>query len=230
MEQSALTPEEVRKDILLYLFSLHWLAQGAARLPGRWARLWFYFAGCRSSRKAVGIGKCLFKKKSKCCQRFCLQSFILCEAAISRSHCLQNGAGERYWELPLPAQFQEPLCCSEREEKPVNSWPPPPFTPWEADTSVLAVFADWDPAMWQISGALPFHGPLPFSPVLWSLVFPHASSRAGSEPQCHSPAFTLRGSCKDWKCRQSLFCTSGFVTFALLIPSWPPDKSTISIQ
>lgn len=63
MEQSALTPEEVRKDILLSLFSLHWLAQGAARLPGRWARLWFYFAGCRFSRKAVGIRKCLLKKK-----------------------------------------------------------------------------------------------------------------------------------------------------------------------
>lgn len=107
---------------LCHLFPLHWQAQGAAMLPGRCARLWFDFAGCRLSRKPVAIRKLLFKK-SKCCQWCCLQPSILCEAALPRSHCLQNGVGERNWELPLPAQPWEPLCYSECEEKPANSDP-----------------------------------------------------------------------------------------------------------
>lgn len=45
---------------LCCLSPLHGLAQGAARLPGRCARLWFYFAGSRLNRKPVGIGNGLF--------------------------------------------------------------------------------------------------------------------------------------------------------------------------
>lgn len=153
----------------------------------------------------------LIKKNFKCCQWFSSQPFILCEAALPRSHHLQNDVGEKCWELPLPAQVWEPSCYSECEEKPADFWLPPWFKPWEADTCVAgAAFAgccglqstetvQFD----RLMGQYPFHGCLSISPALWtlSLVLPHPSSRAGREPKpwCHSPAFTLRESSKDWK-------------------------------
>lgn len=104
---------------LCYPPPLHCLAPGAARLPGRCARLWFYFTGCKLSRKPVSIGKCSLKKKS-----------VLPVVLSTGLHPVWGST----FQVPLPpewgrrevlraAQLWEPLCYSEWEKNLLISVP-----------------------------------------------------------------------------------------------------------
>lgn len=140
----------------------------------------------------------LIKKKSKCCQWFCLQASILCEAALSRSHCLQNGVGERYWEQPSSGSHSaiqsEGKTCSFLSPSmiyTVGSWC---LCPGSSICTWVWFARHWDPAIWHIYGALPF--PWPSAHLSWAE--DGVLGASPPQPWCLSPASTLRESCKDW--------------------------------
>lgn len=152
---------------LCHLFPLHWQAQGAAMLPGRCARWWFYFAGCRLSRTPVAIRKLLLKKVK-----------VLPVVLSPALHSVWGSTSQ----VPLPSEWGRreelgaaspspalgaTLLFSVRKNLQIST---PSMistmTSWHLCTSSRICrwmwFArHWDPAMWHISGAVPFPWPCP---------------------------------------------------------------------